>query len=160
MKKIISKIKWIIYKISHPFVRLYWRIFKPKTYGSKALIIFENQILLTKHINVSYWSLPGGKIDRGEDGESCIIRELKEELNLDIEKIDYKLGEFYSSKEGKKDTIFVFVLTIQSLVFDKQWELQDAKWFSIFDLPENMSPAALRRIKEFQENKKNIKSNW
>lgn len=33
----------------------------------------------------SKWELPGGKIELGELAESCIIREIKEELNIQIE---------------------------------------------------------------------------
>jgi 8-oxo-dGTP diphosphatase len=30
------------------------------------------------------WEFPGGKIDKGESEEECIIREIKEELSIDI----------------------------------------------------------------------------
>jgi len=110
----MGKIKLLIYKITHPLVRFYWRIFKPKTYGSRAIILNKENILLVKNINNNYWSLPGGKMDKGETPEECLFRELIEELTLSVSKIEYKLGEYFSNKEGKQDTVYIFVIKLSS----------------------------------------------
>lgn len=34
------------------------------------------------------WEFPGGKLDPSETGEECIVRELKEELDIEVEVID------------------------------------------------------------------------
>lgn len=53
-----------------------------------ALIIANNKILITQNGNGSdhpfQWEFPGGKIKTGEPDDVCIIREIKEELELDI----------------------------------------------------------------------------
>ena len=55
---------------------------------SIALINNENEILLSKrpkkkHLS-GFWEFPGGKVDEGETPEKALIREVKEELNIDI----------------------------------------------------------------------------
>ena len=55
---------------------------------SIALINEFNEILLSKrpinkHLE-GYWEFPGGKIETNESPEQALIREIKEELNIDI----------------------------------------------------------------------------
>jgi len=55
---------------------------------SIALINEVNEILLSKrpinkHLE-GYWEFPGGKIETNESPEKALIREIKEELNIDI----------------------------------------------------------------------------
>jgi len=49
----------------------------------------DNQLLITRraigqHL-AGYWEFPGGKIEKNETPEECIKREIKEELNIDIQ---------------------------------------------------------------------------
>jgi len=61
-----------------------------------AIIQKENRILAAQRSHNDEhslkWEFPGGKIEVGESAEECIVRELKEELNIDTKVIAY-LGE-------------------------------------------------------------------
>ena len=55
---------------------------------SIALVNGEDEILLSKrpqnkHLP-GFWEFPGGKVEEGETPEKALIREVKEELNIDI----------------------------------------------------------------------------
>ena len=54
----------------------------------QGAIIRDHHILLIAHqhhdTGRKYWLLPGGGIEDGEDEVACVIREMREETNLDV----------------------------------------------------------------------------
>jgi 8-oxo-dGTP diphosphatase len=53
-----------------------------------AVIVHNGKILLTKRkADVPYpllWEFPGGKVEPGEDPRDCIVREIREELAIEV----------------------------------------------------------------------------
>ena len=51
-----------------------------------VIIIDDGKIVLVRHekYGKTYWVLPGGGVDFGESLEEAAVREVKEEINLDI----------------------------------------------------------------------------
>lgn len=54
-----------------------------------AVIIKENKVLVTQRSEKMklplMWEFPGGKIEKNETAEDCLIREILEELSINIE---------------------------------------------------------------------------
>ncbi|WP_293298169.1 (deoxy)nucleoside triphosphate pyrophosphohydrolase [Pedobacter sp. UBA4863] len=54
-----------------------------------AIIVHKNKTLVVQRSKTMKlplkWEFPGGKIDFGETEEECILREIKEELNINID---------------------------------------------------------------------------
>lgn len=130
-----------------------WRILKPKTFGVRALLIKEGNILLVKHTYQSFWYLPGGGLKNGETYDEALKRELKEELNAEISNLEL-FGVYNSSYEGKKDSIVIFLCKEFKLELNKKnGEISEIQYFRLTDLPHNISSGSLKRINEYRDNK-------
>ena len=126
--------------------------------GCGALIINENNetLLVKRGFNsknqVGVWSKPGGAVEFEEKVEDAVIREIKEELGVDIELIKF-LGftNHIIKSENQHWTSFNYLAKIvkgepQILEPDK---IEEIKWFSFDDLPENLSQTTSEPIQEY-----------
>lgn len=50
-----------------------------------AVIINDNKVLVMRDNHADYYYLPGGRVQFNETAEKAVLRELKEELNIDAE---------------------------------------------------------------------------
>ena len=92
------------------------------------------------HDIFGHWTLSKGKIEDNESLEEGAIREIKEEIGLDIE-IEEKLGdnEYVASKPDvgkhrKQVTYFLGKSEYKDLVLENKGGLDDAQWFKIQDI--------------------------
>lgn len=99
-------------------------------------VIKENTILMAraKRFKKGLYSVLAGFVEPGETLEECIRREVKEEVNIEIENIRY----FGSQSWTFTDSLMVgFIAEYENgeLSIDKN-ELEEAKWFTPDRLPE------------------------
>ena len=66
-----------------------------KSITARGIITSNNEVILLfrkkkkkKEIK-EYYAIPGGHLENNETLEECLIREIKEELSIDVEIIDY-----------------------------------------------------------------------
>ncbi|HSQ33794.1 MAG TPA: (deoxy)nucleoside triphosphate pyrophosphohydrolase, partial [Peptostreptococcaceae bacterium] len=82
-----------------------------------AAIIINNEdkILIAKRKSSlkfgGLWEFPGGKVEKGEAYEDTAIRELKEEMHIDIKVVKY-FGETVSNDKDKGIKLIGFKCTI------------------------------------------------
>ncbi|KOP69657.1 DNA mismatch repair protein MutT [Lysinibacillus sp. FJAT-14745] len=125
--------------------------------GVGAVIIDEsNKILLVlrkKAPEAGCWSLPGGKVDYMETIENAIIREIKEELGVDIEITQLVCVTnhiIHLEDIHYVAPTFAARITNGEVQNREPHALEKVKWFSINEIPENITMTtdyALKQLK-------------
>ena len=96
-----------------------------------AIIKKDNLILATKRGYGDFkgmWEFPGGKIEPDESPEEALVREIKEELNVEIkvtefiEKVEYDYPEFHLDM----DCFFCEIVSGEVILN----EHEDARWLA------------------------------
>lgn len=111
-------------------------------------IIFNQagEILILKHRfrAGSGWGLPGGFLERGEQPIDALRRELREELDLEIEAV-----EIFTARSFRKpkQVEVLFRGRADGPVKPRTMEVERAEWFSLDALPEGL-PRDQRRLVE------------
>jgi 8-oxo-dGTP diphosphatase len=108
-----------------------------------ALIIIENgKILSTKSIGKNKYYIPGGKRENNETDHQTLVREIKEELSVDIiqETIRY-VGTFTAQSDGATQGINVKMTCYKADyigLLQKNNEIEEIRWLTYND-PEIIS---------------------
>lgn len=70
-----------------------------------AIILKDNRVLIAQRAPddklAGKWEFPGGKIEQGETPQECLKREIREELDVDIEVLDFFGESIYAYNSGK-----------------------------------------------------------
>jgi 8-oxo-dGTP diphosphatase len=117
------------------------------------IINSENKILIQKRshkkrLEPNVWAMTGGSVILGEKSLDTIVRESKEELNIDIDKTDLKLVTKFKTGNVWIDTyILKCDYDISKMKFQED-EVSDAKW------------ATWKEIDDLVNNGQFIKHRW
>ena len=131
-------LKLIAYKIA----KIYWKIFRPQTFGVKLLLINDGKVLLVEQSYTKGYHLPGGGVKSGEMFEQALKREILEELGLYINDLQL-FGVYQNTKQGNIDTVITFISTARLDI-----------------LPPNISPGSRKRIQEYLSNNFPVAKEW
>lgn len=122
--------------------------------ASGPVIVENNQVLLNKHGEDEFWKFCGGRIEENEINlKEAAIREVKEEMGIDVEILNNDPYLVYTEKE--KDGLKISVILAHFLAkrigeITPGDDIREWRWINIYDLDkENLAPNIKPVLKHF-----------
>ncbi|PHR57111.1 MAG: 8-oxo-dGTP diphosphatase MutT [Arcobacter sp.] len=121
-----------------------------------AIINQDKKVLIAKRPEdkpmPNKWEFPGGKLEENESLEKCCIREIKEELDLDI-KVEVYLGYENITYKGQEFCLHLYTASLKENEQDfKLNEHDEAQWVGLEDFNKYDFPASklsfIKRLKK------------
>ena len=115
-------------------------------HGAFAVIFDEQRrVLLCHRRDMDAWNLPGGGIEPGESPWDATIREVREEVCLDVAVV--RLTGVYWKPETQ-DLVFNFECRVIGGATALSDEADDIRYFALEELPPNTAPYQVERIRD------------
>jgi 8-oxo-dGTP diphosphatase len=109
----------------------------------------DNKILLVKRKYEPYkgdWSFPAGFMEYDESPEQCAIREIKEELNVDVE-LDGLFGVYSGKDDPRTHAILImYWAKIKKGELKPGDDAEEIRFFAKEEVPQNIAFLAHRQI--------------
>lgn len=106
-----------------------------------TLVLKDGKILLMKRAaqltEGGKWGLAGGYVDRDETVREAAAREVLEESGYKISDLTFLTlrDSPERPREDRQNVCFVFFCNALEKVSESDWEVQEAQWFSLDELP-------------------------
>lgn len=101
------------------------------------------RVLMCLRTDMDLWNLPGGRVEAGENPVQAAIREVREEVGLEVV-IEKLTGVYY---EPTKDVlVYQFICRKVGGRTRLTGEAMDIRYFFVEDLPLNVSPRVAERL--------------
>jgi 8-oxo-dGTP diphosphatase len=110
-------------------------------------IIFndQRQVLLCHKRKIDLWNLPGGQIEKAEIPREAVIREIREEVGLEVKVLG--LAGIYLNPP-RKNVAFSYLCEVTGGQMQTSKEADDIDYFTYEHMPRYTSPYHKVRIKD------------
>jgi len=93
-----------------------WFFTRPTVYGVYIAVWHQEELLIIKNSYKRRFTIPCGRIKRGEDSAEAAVRELKEEVGIEVEKSRLKpIGEYTAKHNYARDVGKFFEIEMTEL---------------------------------------------
>jgi len=71
-------------------------------YKASGIIVKDRQVLTTRSKGKSFYIQPGGKLEVGETETQAVVRELREEMGIEVDEANLeKIGDYFTDAAGQ-----------------------------------------------------------
>lgn len=131
-------------------LQLYGRLARGMTLGVRGAVLDSaSNVFLVRHSYTPGWHFPGGGVEPGENLAEALTRELMEEGNICITSTPLLHGVFRNAQAAPRDHVAVFVVReFEWSATRPSWEIREAAFFPLHELPDGTSEGTRRRLEE------------
>ena len=112
------------------------RLVEPRFTVTAGAVITDNngRVLLLNHVfrTGSGWGIPGGFIEKGEQPEEALRRELREEIGMELEHAEIA---FVRTLKRPSQVEIIFRCRARGSMESQSIEIKSAEWFTLDHLP-------------------------
>lgn len=112
-----------------------------------CIIIEDGKVILVQETE-GHWGFPKGHVEKGETDIETAKREIREEINLEVEIDENKKYELnYMTPKGNEKTVILFMAHISGGIFKAQeTEVKNAKWFPLDEALETLTHDSAKNV--------------
>ena len=88
----------------------------------------RGEVLLVHRPGHRDWTLPKGKIERGESDEECALREVAEETGFDCLLGPELIETRYRDRRGREKSVRYWIMTVRDGAFQANSEVDEVRW--------------------------------
>ncbi|RDL50723.1 RNA pyrophosphohydrolase [Ensifer sp. M14] len=129
----------------------YYALSRGMTIGVRAACFDdEGRVFLVRHSYLPGWHLPGGGLDRDETALDGLLRELREEGNLEAAVPPMLAQVYYNRRTSRRDHVVFYRCDHVRQLAPKtpDLEISASGFFALDALPDDTTPATRRRLAE------------